>query len=60
METTARQACIPDLQTGAGRLDKDSARRLVLVPTGLPSARVRSLEARRRLDRAYRSFRNYT
>ena len=34
-------------------------RRVVLVLTGLPSARTRSFEARRLLDWAYQSFRNY-
>ncbi len=34
-------------------------RRVVLVLTGLPSARTRSFEARRLLDWAYQSFRNF-
>ena len=34
-------------------------RRVVLVLTGLPSARTRSFEARRLLDWAYQSFKNY-
>ena len=34
-------------------------RRVVMVLTGLPSARKRSFEARRLLDWAYQSFRNY-
>ena len=35
-------------------------RRIVMVLTGLPSARKRSAEARRLLDWAYRTFANYT
>ncbi len=35
-------------------------RRIVMVLTGLPSARKRSQEARRLLNWAFRSFRNYT
>ena len=35
-------------------------RRIVMVLTGLPSARKRSMEARRLLDWAYRTFGNYT
>ena len=45
METTARRL-LPDLRTGTGPLNEDSASRLVLVPTGLSSARARRLEAR--------------
>ena len=37
-----------------------NGRRIVMVLTGLPSARKRSLEARRLLNWAFRSFRNYT
>ena len=37
-----------------------NGRRIVMVLTGLPSARKRSMEARQLLDWAYRSFKNYT
>ena len=37
-----------------------NGRRIMMVLTGLPSARKRSLEARRLLNWAFRSFRNYT
>ena len=37
-----------------------NGRRMVMVLTGLPSARKRSLEARRLLDWAFESFKNYT
>ena len=37
-----------------------NGRRIVMVLTGLPSARKRSLEARRLLGWAYASFKNYT